>query len=691
MVTTKESSLLIDISGEGDKFSFLEMSKKNDQSVINKLHVCDRETGSKIRIFTGSTKAFFCANSSFVVIDTPEGGAEKVNLSTGAKTDFPSTGKDPALYLNGVSQDHKYLFGTKGTYEGDKFKNTLFVFDSETGETVFEKSVEGTFISGAQLSPDHKLCAFVSSKDNTLLVYDFQTGEEKFAFTGHLSLVEECRFSDDSKRLISSSMDGTRRIWNLEKGTAMVSLITTGPDDFAIVTPSQYYYATKGAKSLIHFVKGTEVFPFGQFDLKYNRPDIILQSLEASNQELIEPFNLAYKKRLKRMGFTEEMLDGDFQLPLAEVANYTEIPLFTSERKLTLDIAASDLSSNLDRLIIRVNGVPVNGKDGLSLKEKSAKSIDQSVDVDLSSGKNVILVSVMNAKGVESLAQTVVIDYEPDVSTQPNLHLFSIGASKYVQTNYDLSYAAKDALDLSALFGSNPPAFKTITVHQLTDSEVSADNIQKWSADLNGTAVDDIVCVFYAGHGILDAEFNYYLASHQIDFTNPSEKGIPYELFESLLDDIPARRKLLMIDACHSGEIDKEELVVSNENADDSNDENITFRAINTGTTKNLGLSSSFELMKELFTDLRKSSGTLIISSAGGLEFAIEGDAWNNGVFTYSFLTGIKEGKADLNKDGVVMVGEMNTYLADEVFRLTNGRQQPTNRTESLESDWRLW
>ncbi|MEO1654420.1 MAG: hypothetical protein AAFU64_12815, partial [Bacteroidota bacterium] len=109
------------------------------------------------------------------------------------------------------------------------------------------------------------------------------------------------------------------------------------------------------------------------------------------------------------------------------------------------------------------------------------------------------------------------------------------------------------------------------------------------------------------------------------------------------------------------------------------------------GEVKQVGLKSSFEIMKEIFADLRKGTGSTVISSAGGLEYALEGDVWKNGVFTYSVLTGLKNKKADLDNDGKVLLSELKKYLQREVPRLTDGRQKPTSRIENITNDFQIW
>ncbi|UKN02149.1 caspase family protein [Paracrocinitomix mangrovi] len=694
-VRTNLTGYLYDVSPDGKRYSFIEINKASvDAPVTYQLSICDIDNNKVDRVIKNTTKVLFTADPNIVIIDSIGSYNRKLNLTTGETKLFPDMENAIGSAAYQVSDNHKYLMGTNGIGQDEEgnYLNDVYIWNIETEEVVFKTTIPGINISGFNLSKDEQYVVLSTSHKFDILVYNFKTGEKVHTLSAHNAIVDINRFSDDGTRLISSALDGTRRIWNLEKGHEMVSLINTGPKDFAIVTPNQYYYATKGAKKMIHFVKGLQIYPFGQFDLKYNRPDIIIKDMEASNQGLVKPFYYAYQKRLKRLGFTEEMLDGSFHMPSAEIVNKESIPVTTKTGTIKLNIAANDEQFNLDRLIVRVNEVPIHGKDGVSLRNKKLSKYNNELDIVLSEGKNVIEVSVLNEKGVESIPSNAVIDYEPEQSTKPNLYLYTLGVSEYEQADFNLNYAAKDASDIQQLYSSTKDVFNQVISKKMTNEGVTLESLQAIKDELMNTNVDDVVCLFFAGHGILDVELNYFLASHDIDFKDPGTRGIPYEAFEDILDDIPARKKLIMIDACHSGEIDKEEVaLIESEGQNQTEEGDVTFRAVTSTTLQQVGLSNSFELMKELFNDVRKSSGTVIISSAGGMEYAMEGGDWNNGVFTYSFLNGIQNMKADLDQDGVIMLSEMNNYIRDEVFRLTNGKQQPTNRAEVLDQDWRIW
>jgi uncharacterized caspase-like protein len=154
-----------------------------------------------------------------------------------------------------------------------------------------------------------------------------------------------------------------------------------------------------------------------------------------------------------------------------------------------------------------------------------------------------------------------------------------------------------------------------------------------------------------------------------------------------LLDGIRSRKKLLLVDTCHSGEVDKDhvELVRAEQKPEDA----VKVRAFRglTRVSPRVGLGNSYQLLQEMFADLRRGTGALVISSAGGAEYALESATWNNGVFTHALLRGLK-GEADRDQDGRVQVSELRDFVEQEVQRLTAGRQSPTARRENLVVDF---
>src|SRR5205814_2051255 len=134
----------------------------------------------------------------------------------------------------------------------------------------------------------------------------------------------------------------------------------------------------------------------------------------------------------------------------------------------------------------------------------------------------------------------------------------------------------------------------------------------------------------------------------------------------------------MLIDACHSGEVDKEEMeLAQNASVSDNKNVKLVTRAGNYGVAPRMGLNNSFAYMQTLFDDVSKGMGATVIAAAGGMEYALESADWNNGVFTYSILSGLKNNAADFNKDGIIRIDELKDYVTNMVVELTAGRQVP--------------
>ena len=71
----------------------------------------------------------------------------------------------------------------------------------------------------------------------------------------------------------------------------------------------------------------------------------------------------------------------------------------------------------------------------------------------------------------------------------------------------------------------------------------------------------------------------------------------------------------------------------------------------------------------------------MILSASRANEVSVENDDLGHGVFTYYVLEGLR-GKADFDRDGVITVDELYTYIADKIPAATGQNQHPVKKGE---------
>ena len=526
-----------------------------------------------------------------------------------------------------------------------------------------------------------------------MLFYDYAAKKEYFTFKDHSDLVTDISFHPDGNQFVSSSYDGTVKLWDFKQKTLITTIIPFKNNDFIFITKDNYYLISKGAINDFGFKFKDQYFYPDLFDIKYNRPDLVLTALKSKNTELIAAYHQAYLKRLKKLNFTEDQLGIDFHLPEIEITNLMELKPRTDKDFIELKVEAKDSKYNLEKINVWLNGVAIYGVDGYNVAFADTNRFTYTFNIPLATGKNRIEVSVQNVKGADSYKKTYKL-FNTNEAKESNLYLVSIGIGKFQDSKYNLNYAAKDAKDIIKTFEGSK-SFTNVYSQEFTDEQVTLENINTVKPFLEKAGINDMVIVFVAGHGILDEDFNYYFATHDMDFNNPKLKGIPYEVMENLVDNLKALRKLLFIDTCHSGELEKDEVEKTEEPDNIEKASDIIFRGA-AGVKvrekeKPLGLLSTNELMKSLFTDLRKGTGATIIASSAGTEYAIEGDRWKNGLFTYCLIRGLKNKEADLNKDNKINISELQEFIQYEVNYISNGTQTPTSRIVNTQLDYRIW
>jgi hypothetical protein len=441
------------------------------------------------------------------------------------------------------------------------------------------------------------------------------------------------------------------------------------------------YKASKPALKRVGIKQQRKILSIEQFDVELNRPDKVLEAIGSTDTALINSYTRAYYKRIKKLGIDTTTFTAGFSIP---ESGFKEEPEYEQkQQKLKIHLWYYDTSFKIDRFNVWINDTPVWGQKGINLRNRSKNSFDTIVEITLSDGKNRIETSMMNVNGVESYRSPIFVNYVPEKVAITKTYFIGIGVDHFKDARYNLTYSSKDIRDMS--IAMKKKYGKDIVIDTMFNEDVTIEKVKALKAKLKNTSVNDRVIIAYSGHGLLSSSFDYYLSTYNVNFDKPEQGGLAYEELENLLDSIPARKKLLMIDACHSGEVDKEEM---QRIAMVSNDTSLHLHKgpmiIYNSSAPKLGTKNSFELMNDLFANVSKGTGATVIAASAGTQFALETNELQNGVFTFCFLQMLKS-------KPTCSVQELKKNISSEVERRTNGAQKPTSRSETSNFDWAVW
>lgn len=172
---------------------------------------------------------------------------------------------------------------------------------------------------------------------------------------------------------------------------------------------------------------------------------------------------------------------------------------------------------------------------------------------------------------------------------------------------------------------------------------------------------EDIVIIYFAGHGSPDSpdtSSNLFLLAFDTQYENITTTGFPmWDIETALKRFIKAKKAIVIADACHSGGIGESFDIARRANR------GLKINTINTG----------------IHSLSKVGDSVCVISASDENQYSQESKDWGggHGVFTYFLLKGLK-GHADFNKDNAVTLGELTSYLSQEVRRATKNAQSPT-------------
>jgi hypothetical protein len=150
---------------------------------------------------------------------------------------------------------------------------------------------------------------------------------------------------------------------------------------------------------------------------------------------------------------------------------------------------------------------------------------------------------------------------------------------------------------------------------------------------------EDLLLLYFSGHGILDDKGDLYLAAKDTQPDLLRATAISADFIADDMDRCRSKRQILILDCCHSG----------------------AFRRGIKGDEKVL-TASTFE---------GNGSGRIVLTASDRREFAMEGNQvlgqTKTSLFTHFLLEGIKSGEADKDGDSLISLDEWYDFAYDKV------------------------
>lgn len=436
--------------------------------------------------------------------------------------------------------------------------------------------------------------------------------------------------------------------------------------NYLITTPDRYYYGTRKAIENISFYENGKYFTFDQFDVRYNRPDIIMKRLGYLDSLSQKNYDLAYQKRFEKMGINANVSE---DLPEINILNRADIPLsinihqakfhneqkywdYFTNKKINVELSLKSTTGSLKKILVWVNGIPLYGKNG---KDISSSSRTMNIDIPLSEGFNKIQIACSDENNNQSFAETFNVLFEGKEEIKRNLYVIGIGITEHNDKNIqDLTGADNDIRQFVKSYTQSQENkstfFNQIFIDTLINKNATVQNIKALKEKLAKSNYEDHVILFYSSHGKRTKDLDYYLYTHNTKSDDISQNSISYEELEDVLDGIPARKKLILLNACEAGEIDED--------------------------------VEALRQMKTLFEDLRRGNGTTVITSSENTA-AFTLNSKNQTVFGYALMNFLNE-----NKGNAVTTTGLLEYMKQELPKLTRKKDyKPSIRQEVLETD----
>jgi WD40 repeat protein len=385
-----------------------------------------------------------------------------------------------------------------------------------------------------------------AGSDSTIKISDPHTGKLVRTLSGHESGVSALKFlprQDPSRTLLASAgLDGSIRLWDVGTGESLATLLNPGrTDDWVVVTPDGLFDGTANGIHQVAWRIGdsNNVSAVDAFFTDFYRPGLLAEILSGA----VPRATVDIATALQIPGLRNMLVNN---LAHPETHGNQVVICFNEKPGAAINIGPTD-----QRLFFP----PVNGfRPGTTGSCKFEKVLSTA---GLNASK--LLKQLQNWKAE---VVTTPWDGRSSDTTHSTLHILTIGVSEYASDSRfpQLPWAVPSAKAIEAFFrdqqSSARKPYATVRVwNGLYNKDATRDHIQETLLEMaKQIKEDDVVLIYFAGHGQVSvgSEMFYFVSADKqsLDLQNTA---LSTAMIAEALRNMPARRIMLIVDACQSG------------------------------------------------------------------------------------------------------------------------------------------
>ena len=435
--------------------------------------------------------------------------------------------------------------------------------------------------------------------------------------------VAAVQFIDDTL-YVYAKHNGVAYLRSVDKDFYLLSLIPSAEGWIVVDHEGRYDGTVEGSKDVV-WKAGNDTLTLDQFFEEFFRPGLIADYVNGRQDDL---------------GMIPVSVDkGIFLGPKIEIE--TPDPKMVAGKEFRIVTVGTSRGGDLaPHITVYHNGKRLPEKARLG--SRVVKDDKQYLLVEVfaftpTGGINEVWAEAKNVHGIASRSEVKKTIAEGG-STKGAIRIVGVGIDQYKDMNLRLDNAVGDAQSiLRQLTTASAAQFSETKPLLVTNALATRRGIQDALSLLETASPEDSIVLALVGHGVVRGD-EWYFLPQDVEVARLKESSISARALQDALVASPAKRILVVLDACNSG-----------------------------GSIDDFNRYRNFQ--RRFAQSMSRAAGVTVLAATRRDQLALEFRDLGHGIFTYMLLEGLRGAADTTPKDNLISAHEVVRYVGENLQR----------------------